>query len=318
MVTPRRPKTFNVAYLDGDEIVYNAGFASQHKWYYIFCLGDDTSSEDWVAKFKYKKEAIEYCNTWLDGVHDPAKDLGWGVIQPKVEYDSEAIARYNADAYIKAIKKALNAKEIVLAFSSPTNFRNDIATIQVYKGSRLTAPKPFHYTEIKKHLILNYNVEMIKEYEADDVLGIQGMNAYNGGLDRVIVTNDKDLNMIPGWRYYPNKKALVWITPQVASDSLFLQWLTGDSTDDIPGLYKVTGKKALAKTKRWVLEGETDYDRYCRVWTTYWENSDLSEEETTDVVNEIGRLLWMKRSKSQDCFLSFINTTCPMTELEVK
>ena len=313
------PKVFDIAFLDGDEIVYNAGFASQHKWYYVYDI-NETNEGEWFAKFKYKKEAVEYCNTWLGGVHKPEEDSGFGVIVPQIKVDPEGIARYNADQYIKAIKKATNAKNIVLLFSHSDNFRNDIASFQPYKGSRATAPKPVHYSEIKKHLVIEYEAEAWEYFEADDLLGCYGMESFLYKQNNVIVTNDKDLNMIPGWRYYPNKKVLTWISYQEASDFFFVQWLTGDATDDIPGIYKVSGNKVKAtkKLKEWVLEGRDPFERYARVWQAY-RDADCydDEDDTTSIVLEIGRLLWMKRDRSNHCFDSFINSTCTISQLAV-
>ena len=48
-----------IALIDGDELLYRAGFASQHVYYYVFDLEDE--SEDWKARFPYAKQAKEYC-----------------------------------------------------------------------------------------------------------------------------------------------------------------------------------------------------------------------------------------------------------------
>lgn len=80
----------------------------------------------------------------------------------------------------------------------------------------------------------------VNRLEADDLLGImvsQGMS--------VGVTVDKDLRQIPGWHWNPDKEPEpVHISQEEADLKFYTQWIMGDSTDNVWGLWKVGPKKA--------------------------------------------------------------------------
>lgn len=83
--------------------------------------------------------------------------------------------------------------------------------------------------------------------EADDLLGILGTDAkpLKDGTVPVIVTRDKDLRQIPGWHFNPEKEDFpVWVSRADADFFFYQQWITGDATDNIPGIFRVGPKKA--------------------------------------------------------------------------
>jgi 5'-3' exonuclease len=60
-----------------------------------------------------------------------------------------------------------------------------------------------------------------------------------------VVSIDKDMAQIPGWHVNPTKDDFPrWVSEEEADYFLALQWLTGDSTDGIPGLPGIGPKKA--------------------------------------------------------------------------
>ena len=76
--------------------------------------------------------------------------------------------------------------------------------------------------------------------EADDLLGIYGQTP-----GTVMVTIDKDLRTVPGVHFNPDKDLEpVTVTPEEAQKARLRQWLTGDSTDNIPGIPGIGPKKA--------------------------------------------------------------------------
>lgn len=79
--------------------------------------------------------------------------------------------------------------------------------------------------------------------EADDLIGILGTHPKLEGRC-IIVSVDKDLKQIPGEHYNPVKDIFSEVSPEDAQYLLHLQWLMGDSTDNIPGLPGIGPKKA--------------------------------------------------------------------------
>lgn len=273
-----RPK----ALIDGDYILYNCGFASQHQWYYIY-PEDAEDEDDWTSRYKYKKAAQEYCEMYMDME-----------IVPRILYDSWGIAKSNTKNFIKKIQRVTRAFDnYVIYFSDDRLERYDIATFQTYKGNRIGAPKPHWYKQIKEYIQDNYNWECAPGLEADDLLS---MNQKNDGTT-IICTPDKDLNMVPGLRYKCDGSEVFEIDERTAQLSFYTQLLTGDATDNIPGLFKLTGKKAMAKMKNALAEFETDRELYEYVRKCYAEAMPCSSRELSGwdvVLLEIGQLLWMR------------------------
>ena len=77
-------------------------------------------------------------------------------------------------------------------------------------------------------------------YEADDLVGILATAIPNC----LIVSNDKDLNQIPGNHYDPQKNKLFTVTVDEARKQKYMQWIHGDSVDGIPGIPGIGPRKA--------------------------------------------------------------------------
>ncbi len=150
---------------------------------------------------------------------------------------------------------------LYLTSDDKSNFRYRVATIRPYKGHR-PSDKPFWYEQIRRHLIANYPTEVASGMEADDLLGITQSH------NTVICSVDKDLNNIPGLHYdeLKSEKGVYEVSELDADRNFFCQLLTGDRTDNIPGLYGVgTSSKLLG-----VVRGCTEWnDMYLAVKAEY-------------------------------------------------
>jgi len=83
---------------------------------------------------------------------------------------------------------------------------------------------------------------MYPTLEADDILGIHCSRG-----EAISVTIDKDLKGVPGWHFNPEKdKKPSYISNEEAERWFCIQWMAGDSTDGISGLWRV-GKKTAEK-----------------------------------------------------------------------
>lgn len=110
-----------------------------------------------------------------------------------------------------------------------------------YKAKRKDDPA---ITETKSQLRDALNVYCITEsgYEADDI--IYSIHKTLGEERCLIVSPDKDLRNIPGNHWNPRTGAGSQVTEDAATRSFWMQMLTGDSSDNIPGIHKVGEKTA--------------------------------------------------------------------------
>ena len=136
---------------------------------------------------------------------------------------------------------------VVIAMSCPreVNYRRDFWSM--YKQHREGAKSP-DCMEYAIELLWNQHLpEMhatstrcVDRLEADDLIGI--MVSSNKAIG---VTVDKDLRQVPGWHWNPDKEdGPVHVTDEEADRFFYQQWMTGDSTDNIWGLWKVGPAKA--------------------------------------------------------------------------
>lgn len=168
--------------------------------------------------------------------------------------------------------------------SGKSNFRYKIATILPYKGNRINVEKPYHYDSCRQFLTDNYKAELSVGEEADDAIG----KAANG--DHIIVTIDKDLDMIPGKHYNPDKDKWYEISEHEGIVKFYQQLLTGDKgTDNIPGLFGVGESSALLKN---VAKLETEEDMVAYVYDQYFKR--FGSYATLFMV-ENAQLLWIRR-----------------------
>jgi len=186
-------------------------------------------------------------------LEDPEQPLEWEIVRSMV------------DDRINQILENTGSTEYALYLTdSPSNFRVGVATIKPYKGHR-KAEKPFHWAAIRQHLIDNWNAEVQYGIEADDRLGIEQMLDYaaekewytdgahpEGVFGTVICSRDKDLNMIPGFHYvWPcgNQEERMWFQDETSAIRCFYkQLLTGDTSDNILGLFGVGSSSRLVKS----------------------------------------------------------------------
>lgn len=213
------------------------------------------------------------------------------------------------DAQLNHILEAVDADSHQLYLTGRGNFRESVATIKPYKGQRPTE-KPYWHEHLSRFLIEHRDAILIEGMEADDALGIaqtsdmfyyEGCNEEHRKLntDTVICSQDKDLHMIPGWHYsWPvgNRpaKELWWQDETCAIRCFYSQLLTGDSVDNIPGLFGVGKSSTLVKR---LADIDSELDMYIHVrqeyekrFGSYW-NQFLIEN---------ARLLWILREEGED------------------
>jgi len=234
------------ALIDGDIILYRCGFAAQGKIYNLSLpsyLGE-------IPKFKYKKDMLAWREEHARGESEYTVTVDT-IIEP-VEN-----ALNNVKTVLIEVKKFLSNRfddvDMEVFLSPKTTFRDDLATIRVYKGNRDPLHKPHWYGEIKEYLKSVWNAEEKEGLEADDVLAdLQDKNT-------CIVSTDKDLDQIAGWHYNWVKDQLYEVSVDQGIHSKYMQILTGDSTDNIEGIPGV-GPVGAEKCLEWC-ESIDDYEQ---------------------------------------------------------
>jgi 5'-3' exonuclease len=159
--------------------------------------------------------------------------------------------RQRTDVFLQDLKSTLNADELVIAVSSPTNFRKELCP--TYKENRAKQRKPLILGEIREHLIFNHKAIYFPHLEADDVIGILATS--EGDEEKILVSIDKDFRSIPGFHYNWNQADLgiVKIDKHEADKFFMMQTLTGDQVDGYPGCPGIGPKRAEG-----ILENLTD------------------------------------------------------------
>lgn len=179
------------------------------------------------------------------------------------------------------------------------NYRKEIAVTAPYKGNR-TQERPKHYDLIREYLEKAWGCVVVEGQEADDAIGIKAYE-YDDTEDYVIMSIDKDLDMIRGWHYNFIKDNKYFVNDQEAIKHFYTQILTGDRVDNIVGL-KGIGPKKAAK----ILEDcNTEADMYKAVLEAY------DNDETR--VLENGQLLWIRRKENQIWSPALFNTSSGLT-----
>jgi hypothetical protein len=164
------------------------------------------------------------------------------------------------------------------------NFRNEVAVTAPYKGTR-KADKPYHFGLLREYMQTSWGFIEVEGIEADDKLGIEAYK--HEPEETIIVSLDKDLNMIRGNHYNFVKDEQYYITEEEGIRNFYLQMLTGDAVDNIIGLAGI----GPVKSKKMLKDCKTEKEMYDVVLTAY--------DNNLDRVIENGRLLWILREEGQ-------------------
>ena len=212
--------------------------------------------------------------------------VGFGNDNMPLSYQCKGI-----DAFIEKILRATEADDHVLYLTGSGNFRDEVATIQPYKGNRDKAHRPRFHKELREYMIEEWDAILVEGMEADDACGIDAYDCRADDVEYVICSVDKDLLMLEGRHYNYNRETFTDVNEIEAWRTFAIQMLTGDASDNIPGLYRTTGKKATKDLKETILHLDSPEDILDFVSTCYVENQDEPVP-----LEEIARLLWMKRT----------------------
>ena len=293
-----------VVLVDADPLVYRVGFSLETRVWYVEYVDvdpehpdDPTYDEVHVAKFynaASRDEFIRLMNLHPDEYAAQMVSVPAG--EERIVYGRVKQTLLDIEAHV-AEYLYLHDQEIGefrLFLTGKDNFRDELATIWEYKGNRDRSLRPYWYKEIRQYLIDRWGAEVVDGMEADDAVAILQWNADEEG-GTIICTIDKDLENVPGHFYNYHRKEAKYIDFEMAMLTFYRQVLTGDSSDNIPGCFKV-GKAMAAK----VLPEYTDEKvMWERIVDTYADNMEKYPEhhaphtDPAAAALENARLVWM-------------------------
>ena len=199
--------------------------------------------------------------------------------------ETEKVAiRTMADMLEELVFIELSSNIHVGYLTGKDNYRHDIAKTKPYKGNRKDAPRPVHLHSLREYLITAWDFRVANGQEADDAIGIHATLTRDNSI---IVSIDKDLDMIPGHHYNPVKKDHYYVNDKVALKNFYRQILTGDKVDNVQGLRGIGPKKA----DKILGDFDTDLAMYEAVLKAY--------DGDAERVLENGQLLWIRRRKDE-------------------
>lgn len=280
-----------IALIDGDVVAQRASFAAEKTHYKVYIFGEEELGGV-IASLSSKSKLDE----WMKD-KDPEQFL----VEREKVYADEDTAIMAAKVIMESILEQLKVSTYKLYIKGTGNFRYDVATIKPYKGNRDPSARPIYIDAVYSYLSRVWGAEKVDGIEVDDKLGIEQLRSLIDNDSTIICTNDKDLNMIPGWHFDFTKEqpTKVWIDEVDAMRNFYLQLLTGDPTDNIPGLYQITGKKVVASIKAGLEKITNTRAMYEYVHNAYehavLHDPLITQENLDSILLEIGRLLWIQR-----------------------
>lgn len=275
--------------IDGDVLVYKTAFSVETP---VYVVGGGVYSRKPYAEAAAKAKGLQ--------------------VKKRVNIGSEKELRTKLDRSLKQMFDDCSThtyKLYLTAENVNNNYRSQIATYLPYKGNRAQSVKPIHYRRLREILVKEYNAEIIIGQEADDQLGIEQINFrrklgnYEGSI---IATIDKDLKTVPGHHYHFTNRTISFVNEQEALKNFYKQILTGDQTDNIPGLVKLlklSNREEEANKlsyghyiknyEEWSVD-KTPQECYSKIEELYKQHGFGKKE-----LSEIGNLLWIRREEEQ-------------------
>lgn len=287
------------ALFDADILVFRAGFAAERKeWHLAWAPVYETTEEGIQDKdnpeftkhkvFEYKREAQDHLDKVLPGVYSRVEDQDYRM-WPEVNLEPVSHALHNVKV---SVQKALDACDctdfdVKMYLSGKDNFRNQVATTRPYKGNRDRTHRPQHEKAIRDFIKSTWDTTEAVNEEADDLLGI-AQTKY-GPQDSIIISIDKDLDQIPGLKYNLMHDVRYNVDQKKADYLFHMQLLTGDATDNIPGLPGIGPGKA-AKALHGMETAEEQMEEVIRMYQIH-----SGKDDWLEYLREQGRLIYIRR-----------------------
>ena len=131
---------------------------------------------------------------------------------------------------------------VAISCDRKDNFRRQVwEPYKAHRDVKKQAPDSLSYAV---DLIKQNDILSVPTLEADDIMGLMA-----SGNKAIAVTIDKDLRSVPGWHWNPDKEVKpLELDTYTADFNFHKQWIMGDTTDNIPGIWKW----GPAKAEKWL------------------------------------------------------------------
>jgi 5'-3' exonuclease len=278
--------------LDGDWIIYAAGFAGQ--------------KTEYAGLYGGKVLRAPNQSALRQGCDEAGIDFDDVEVFSRTKVDPLEHVLHSAKNMILTQLKAAEKKfprekaKLTVYVDGDGNFRSRLATIKPYKGNRSSASKPVLFNEVRQYLLENWGANVIFDQESDDAMAIDATRIRADGKKAIICGIDKDMLQVPGIHLNPNKG---WKrqTEQQGLEFLYRQCLTGDPVDNIGGCYKI-GAKGAAKI---IKDGMPEKGMWVEVVRAYLESIERYGDEiyggltALDAALENMRLVYLRRQEGE-------------------
>jgi DNA polymerase-1 len=235
---------------------------------------------------------------------------------------SPAQARANLTSFLRACRESCGAEAVrvlVTGRGSNKGYRYAVARAKPYQGNRSSSRRPENWEFLRDVIEGGFHpdfpVEVTNSAEADDLFGKYSTEL--GWQNVVILTQDKDMRMVPGLHLEWKDRSFRAVAPDLweewKDDNCFgrkwfwLQMLHGDQADNIPGLPKYitpAGKPALCGEKTaWKLLADTACENDARQIVFGLYSAWYGDAWRVQILEQ-AVLLWMRRdaeSKVLNC-----------------
>lgn len=276
---------------DADFLAYAAGFSVQHT---DRALIHKTADEAWELKAVVEDDAETF---------RAAQETMTGEVFTRVYLEDEALAKaiHNTRSMIRGamdgIREAFPDEPLEFRFflTGTGNFRDEVATIRPYKGNREKTQRPLLYGDLRRWLAGEYPTVTTYGWEADDIIATM---ASERRWKPIIVHVDKDLLQLPGRHFIPGKGGRT-VSKQGSLAFFYRQMVTGDTADNIPGVYKAGAKRAEALVNKGMSEQEmwdAVLGEYQASIARYGEATGYGHMTAREAAIENARLLWLVRT----------------------
>ena len=173
--------------------------------------------------------------------------------------------RKNIDVMMKEIEgQCLMPDVMKVAIKGRGNFRKDLYDGYKMNRKELEPDMKEALTYAHGYMVSKWGAVEANGMEADDLVSIWAYEARENEDAYVIVGIDKDLLQIPGNHYNFVKKEHQFVDDDAAHLKLMTQCLTGDTSDNIPGLKGIGPVKAAKMLAGRPLERR--WDRVKAAW----------------------------------------------------
>jgi 5'-3' exonuclease len=198
--------------------------------------------------------------------------------------------REDIDNLMKRIIESTESDSYLAILTGDDTYRYEIDPN--YKANRKDKPRPIYLEDARAHLVTAWGAVLTDRIEADDRLGIEQCQSEFGST--CIASIDKDLKQIPGYHFNWRKNERILVSPLDGLRCFYRQLLTGDTTDNVPGVGGI-GKVKSAKLID-NLTDEVDMFQVCQA---------LYDSEERLLRN--GQLLYIHQRENDDWAIHYKN-----------